>query len=48
MLARKVDHLMTLDVNKWRDVMQSVCHSSVLRTFLNVKHSEIEYVINRL
>ena len=33
MPARNVDHLMTSDVNKWRDVKQNVRHSSVLLTF---------------
>ena len=32
--ARNVDHLMTSDVNKWRDVTQNLRHSSVLLTFL--------------
>ena len=39
--ALNVDHLMTSDVNKWRDVTQNVHHSSVL-------HNEMECVINRL
>ena len=40
MPARNVDHLMTSDVNKWRDVTQNVRHSSVLLTFLYVKRVE--------
>ena len=41
MPARNIDHLMTSDVNKWHDVTQNVRHSSVLLTFLYVKHVEI-------
>ena len=36
-MARNVDHLMTSDVNKWRDVTQKLRHSSVLLTFFYVK-----------
>ena len=39
--ARNVVHLMTSDVNNWRDVTQNVPHSIVLLTFLYVKHVEI-------
>ena len=39
--ARNVDHLMTSDVNKRRNVTQNVRHSSVLLTFLYVKRVEI-------
>ena len=41
MPASNVDHLMTSDVNKWRDVAQNVHNSSVLLTFLYVKRIEI-------
>ena len=34
MPARNVDHLVTSDVNKWRDVTQQLRHYSVLLTFL--------------
>ena len=44
--AHNVDHLMTSDVNKWRDVTQKLRHSSVLLTIF--ENSEKEYVINRL
>ena len=33
-----VGHWMTSDVNKWRDVMQSLRQSYDLLTFLYVKH----------
>ena len=33
MPARTVDHLMTSDVNKSRDVTQHLCHSAVVLTF---------------
>ena len=48
--ARNVDHLMTSDVNKWRDVTQNLRHSCVLLTFVRQTrpNSEMEYVINRL
>ena len=36
--AQNFDHLMTSDVNKWRDITQN---SSVLLTFLYVKRVEI-------
>ena len=39
--ARNVDHLMTSDVNKWRDVTQNVRRSSDLRTVLYVKRGKI-------
>ena len=38
---RDVDHLMTSDVNEWRDITQNLRQSSVLLTFLNVKHVRI-------
>ena len=41
MQSRNVNHLMTSDVSKWRDVKQNVHHSSVLLTFLYVKCVEI-------
>ena len=34
-----IDHLMTSD--KWHDVTQKLCHSSVLLTFFNAKRVEI-------
>ena len=50
--AREVDHLLTRDVNMWRDVLQSLRQSYVLLTFLYVKRAfknrELEHVINRL
>ena len=39
-LARNVDHSMTSDVNKWRNVTQKLRHSSVLLTFFNTKRVE--------
>ena len=51
MPAHNVDHLMTSDVNKWRDVTQKLRHSSFF-TYIFVRqtrrNSEMEYVINRL
>ena len=41
MPGSNVDHSMTSDVNKWRDVTQNVHHFSVLLTFLCVKRDEI-------
>ena len=36
--APGIDHLMMSDVNKWRNIMQSLCQSYVLLTFLYVKY----------
>ena len=39
--ARNVNHLMTSDVNKWRDITQNLRQSFVLLTSLYVKHVKI-------
>ena len=39
---------MTSDVNKWRDLTQSLRQLYILLTFLYVKLSDLEYVMNRL
>ena len=41
--ACNVDHLMTSDVNKWREVAQKLCHSSVLLTFLTPNALKKDY-----
>ena len=49
--VRNVNRLMSSYENKWRDVTQNVCHSSVytyINFMSNAGNSEMEYVINRL